>query len=133
MFRWYFVLLFIVFYNSFAFSAPATVECHTFYGGDEEVQVYKPSKSPYDEPTLKRSGFFNIRVVYESSTHLGNVLKFYTYARLDNVQALIHQGTFVIPQKSKSSKYGFTGLQLVYEPTTEAELQYWCDIKSEKK
>lgn len=96
--------------------------------------MYAPTKNRYQDPLVKRSGFFNMRVVYESNTHLGSVLKFYTYARLDNTLALIHQGIFVVPtKKNKSSKYGFTGLQFVYEPTTEAELQYWCDLKSEKK
>lgn len=102
------------------------IQCHLLYGGEEKVIDVMPTESIYEEPLNTFGGFFSFKIVREKSKSDKQILKFYTYARDEGLNTLIHQGSYLIPLKSKSLKFGFTGLNSVYEPSTQAELQYWC-------
>ena len=39
----------------------------------------------------------------------------------------IHQAKHRPPFVAGGARCGFTGLNLVYEPTKDSELQYWCE------
>jgi hypothetical protein len=103
--------------------------CHINYGGETQRIESRPVASPYEVGTHPVGSFFLFRTVYQTTpAELANI-KIYTYADRDGGPVIIHQASYP-PDVSNAPMYGFTGLNLVYEPLRDGELQYWCEIKA---
>ncbi len=106
----------------------AEVLCHYTYGG-ETIQVRAlPSDNPLRERGVVVGSYFLFRVVLQTRPAELAAVKIYTYADRDEGPMLLHQATFPYPppKPRRDAPYGFTGLQYVYEPVRDGELQYWC-------
>ncbi|HZX31748.1 MAG TPA: hypothetical protein VFF03_10375 [Rhodocyclaceae bacterium] len=117
-----------------ALAAPAvsaSVACHYTYGGETKTLVAPPVDSPYPVETIAIGSFFRFRVVFQAAPADRPSVKVYTYAAKDDSPVLIHQATYAYPPARPTGPYGFTGLQSVYEPLRESELQYWCELRPE--
>ncbi|WP_153161053.1 hypothetical protein [Zoogloea sp. 1C4] len=106
--------------------AAARIHCHTTYGGETRLHVARPVASPYGVGSEPIGSHFLFRVVFEGQPRELAAVKIYTYADLDHGPTLIHQSTHPLPLANRGA-YGFTGLQRVYEPRRDSELEYWCE------
>ena len=105
-----------------------SVVCHVSYGGTTEVIEALPVSSPYRVSPVAIGSYFLFRVVFQKEpADLANI-KLYTYADRDSGPVIIHQASYSYPPANAPAN-GFSGLNHVYEPVRDGELQYWCEIK----
>ncbi|MGQ5522377.1 hypothetical protein ACUHMQ_03850 [Chitinimonas sp. PSY-7] len=88
----------------------------------------KPTPIPYQVGTTAIGSYFLFRIVFETTPKALAAIKLYTYADREQGATPIHQATHPYPIKRQQGRYGFTGLQTVYEPVRDGELQYWCEL-----
>lgn len=113
-------------------SAAQQVSCHLTYGGEESLLVAKPGLSPYSVPATAVGSYFLFRVVFQTVPADDAAVRIYSYADRDPAPTLIHQATHPYPFPP-GGRYGFTGLQRVYEPVRDGELEYWCELMAESR
>ena len=114
-----------------AASAPALadeVACRYTYGGETKLLVALPVASPYAVPTIAVGSYFRFKVVFQKEPADLAAVKIYTYADKDEGAVPLHQATYPYPPAG-NGPYGFTGLNFVYEPVRDGELQYWCELR----
>jgi hypothetical protein len=111
--------------SPWAATAAERVACRVDYGGETRVVTAEPVDSPYWVPTVAFGSYLLFRPVFER----GSAIKLYSYVDRKSGPALIHQAVYPYPPVS-APVYGFTGLQLVYEPARDSELQYWCALET---
>ncbi len=105
-----------------------TVACHLTYGGETQVVEARPGNSPYTgEPTAIGS-FFLFRIVFVREPADLARINLYTHADLGEAPIPIQHASHLYPVGNQG-RYGFTGLQRIYEPKRESELQYWCELR----
>ena len=111
------------------------VLCHYTYGGETKPLLAQAVASPYGVKGIQVGTYFRLRVVFQDKPADIASIKIYAYADRDDEVVLIHQATYPYPPAGRrAAPYGFSGLQFVYEPRREGELQYWCEIaKSAEK
>lgn len=112
--------------------AAPEVRCHVDYGGETRLVRSGPSPTPYTVAPVAIGSYFLFRLVVEAEPRETAAVKLYTYADRDEGAAPIHQASFPYPPTPVVGRYGFTGLQAVYEPLRDGELQYWCELESGK-
>lgn len=115
-----------------AISAPLCaqqINCHYHYGGETKSLRVAATASPYTVPAIQIGSFFRLRAVLEDAPA---ALKIYTYADRDDGPVIIHQASYLLPARN-ARQYGFTGLQSVYEPVRDGELQYWCTQSASRR
>lgn len=112
--------------------ASAEVRCHYTYGGETRLVRALPTAHPLRERGVLVGSYFQFRVVLQTQPAELAAVKIYTYADRDEGPLLLHQATFPYPppRPKRGVAYGFTGLQYVYEPVRDGELQYWCEMLS---
>lgn len=109
-----------------------TVACHLTYGGETRVVEAPPGNSPYTgEPTVIGS-FFLFRIVFVREPADLARINLYTHADLGEAPIPIQHAGYPYPVGNQG-RYGFTGLQRIYEPKRESELQYWCELREESR
>lgn len=116
-----------------ALPAPAagahTLVCHTTYGGETHAHKIAGVASPYAVAGIAIGSYFLFRPVFQIAPADLASIKIYTYVDRDEGPALIHQASYRYPPASAVAQaHGFTGLQRVYEPVRDSELQYWCEL-----
>ena len=115
---------------SLAAVAAEQVACHYSYGGETRVLVARPVATPYTVPAVAVGSYFQFRVVFQNEPADLAAIKVYTYADRDEGLVPIHQATYAYPPAAAAdARYGFTGLNFVYEPMRDGELQYWCRME----
>lgn len=106
----------------------ASVACHLTYGGETRVVEAAPTADPYTAPAVAIGAYFRFRIVFRNQPADLASVKLYAYADRDAGPSLIHQAIYPYPPPSAAVN-GFTGLNFVYEPLRDGELQYWCELK----
>ncbi|HSD38958.1 MAG TPA: hypothetical protein VLC92_15705 [Rhodocyclaceae bacterium] len=110
--------------------APAQViACHYTYGGQTKLLEAHPVASPYAVPKIQVGSYFLLRAVWQAEPAAHAAVNIYTYADNSDGPVIIHQASFSWPLP-RNGRYGFTGLQRVYEPMRDGELLYWCELRS---
>lgn len=104
------------------------VACHYTYGGETRVLRAAPVASPYAVAPIPVGSYFLFRVVFQDRPADLASIKIYTYADGDDGPVPIHQASYPYPAPSVG-RHGFTGLQRVYEPLRDGELEYWCGLE----
>lgn len=116
-----------------------TVVCHLNYGGATSHIEAQPSTTPYAVAATPVGSYFLFRIVFrQEPADLANI-KLYTYADRESGPLLIHQASYAYPLGTtadpanilRGTVNGFTGLNFVYEPLRDGELQYWCELNTE--
>ena len=109
-----------------AHATPPAILCHYSYGGETHEIPVAPSASPYAEPARQIGSFFKLRTVWVQAPEAEAGFHVYVFGDDPDGPILVQQGSF--PARNvNQSRYGFTGLQRVYEPRRDGELQYWCE------
>ena len=111
---------------TFANAAAPAVVCHYTYGGETHDVPVASSLSPYREPARQIGSFFKFRTVWVEAPAAEAGFHVYVYGDDPDGPILVQQLSFP-PHNVNQSRYGFTGLQRVYEPRRDGELQYWCE------
>ena len=106
----------------------ASVACHLTYGGETRIVEATPTADPYTAPTVSIGSYFRLRIVFRTQPADLAGIKLYAYADRDEGPSLIHQATYPYPPPP-AAVHGFSGLNFVYEPLRDGELQYWCELK----
>lgn len=98
------------------------IRCAITYGGETTVVDVSPTRDPYTVPTRAVGSFLLFRAVFrDTPTDLAGV-DLYTYAERDAGPLIVHHASYAYPLPEGD----FTGLQRVYEPLHDSELQYRC-------
>jgi hypothetical protein len=106
----------------------AKVRCHLTYGGETRIVDAAPTSDPHTVAPLAIGSYFLFRIVFrDQSADLAGI-KLTTYADRDEGPVIIHQAVHPYPPPA-AALGGFTGLNFVYEPVRDGELQYWCEMK----
>ena len=118
-------------------SLAESVVCHVSYGGTTELIEALPVVSPYRVAPVAVGSYFLFRIVFQKEPADLAGIKVYTYADRDSGPVIIHQANYSYPpanaapqgELQRAAVNGFSGLNFVYEPVRDGELQYWCEIK----
>ena len=106
------------------------VVCHYTYGGETRQLSTVPVDSAYAVKAIEVGSYFRLRIVFRNRPADLAAIKVYSYADRDDGPVLVHQATYPYPPVAgKNAAYGFSGLQAVYEPVRDGEMQYWCEWK----
>ena len=119
-----FLLLFAL--PALAVGAEPAMLCHYTYGGETHALPVPPTTSPYSGPARQIGSFFKFRTVWIRQPTAEAGFHVYVYADDPDGPILIQQASWS-PHNVNQSRHGFTGLQRVYEPRRDGELQYWCE------
>ncbi|MBX3669864.1 MAG: hypothetical protein KF778_15790 [Rhodocyclaceae bacterium] len=113
---------------------PVVAICHYVYGGDAGRIVAAPVSNPYGVEAEPIGSYFAMRVVFQSAPADLASVKTYVYATAAAAPRILQQATWPYPAATRAQgPYGFSGLQFVYEPELEGELQYWCELGANKQ
>jgi hypothetical protein len=105
----------------------AKVDCHVLYGGEEWTIDASPSANAYHVPEHTIGRYFAFKATYVAEPGRAAAINLYTYSIVSGTPVLIHQAKHRPPFIQGGSRYGFTGLNIVYEPSKGSELKYWCE------
>lgn len=103
-----------------------SVVCHLDHGGETQIIEARPSASPYTVAPVAAGDYLLFRIVFRRQPADLASIKLYAYGNQENGRPLIHQATYAYPPVP-GRRYGFTGLNHVYEPRYGLELKYWCE------
>ncbi len=106
-----------------------TLACHVTYGGETRVLRAQPVASPYGVGTTPLGSYFQMRLVFQPTPADQAAIRITAYADREEGMTPIHQATHPYPP-GPGGHYGFTGLNFVYEPVRDGELQYWCALEA---
>ena len=112
-------------------AAEEHVVCHVTYGGETQRVRAEAVTRPYAVAPVSIGSYFLFRIVFEREPAKLAAVKIYTYGARDEGAVPIHVAEFPYPVTVRS-RYGFTGIQRVYEPVRDGELQYWCETVRKK-
>ena len=116
---------------SFSVHAESVV-CHLNYGGETRHIKAQPTTTPYTIAATPIGSYFLFRIVFRQEPADLAGIKLYTYADRDSGPLIIHQANYPYPPaNSTATVNGFSGLNFVYEPVRDGELQYWCELNTE--
>jgi hypothetical protein len=106
----------------------ANVACHLTYGGETRVVSARPTAAPETIAPVAIGSYFLFRIVFRQEPADLAGIKLTTYADRDEGPTIIHQASHPYPPPA-ATVHGFSGLNFVYEPVRDGELQYWCEVK----
>jgi poly-gamma-glutamate synthesis protein (capsule biosynthesis protein) len=107
------------------------VRCHVDYGGEVrriDVVAVTDVAAGRDVAPVEIGSYFRFRALPGPDGRGGWRVRIATYADRDDGPVPIHEATHALPpRRAALGPHGFTGLQKVYEPVRDGELQYWCE------
>lgn len=103
------------------------VRCHIEYGGEFFTVDAAPTADPYAAQGRKIGRYFEFKAVFVAEPARATAVNVYTYALASGEPVLVHQAKHRPPFHAGDSRYGFTGLNFVYEPSKGSEFMYWCE------
>lgn len=108
------------------------IDCHVSNEGETRVIVGRPAQTPYTEPLHAIGDTFLFKLTVQDRPADIAGVSVATYAPGDGKgsgPAMIHQASYPWPPPTpgRHARHGFTGLQRVFEPAFDGELEYWCE------
>lgn len=109
------------------FAAPPVLRCEIHYGGQIFTEDFQPGADPYAvEPRAINERFLFKAVVIGNEKDL-DYIKIYTYYKEQHQVVLLHEVKYLPPfRQSEPSSAALTGVNYLYAPLLERELQYGC-------
>ncbi len=114
-------------------SAAWRIDCHVDFEGEGRVFVSRPVASPYGVASIAVGDIFLFRTTFQDRPADVAGVSIATYRSGDEGPVMIHQTTHPWPPAAggRRARHGFTGLQRVFEPGYDGELEYWCEAVNE--
>ena len=107
----------------------ASIDCHYFYGGEEKI-ISINNQNKNGVIVTKVSDYYRTEI--QISGLKKNKLRYQIYSTENNTNRIVHEGLYIIPNHQIKSEYGFTSLQKTYEPFSDAEYKYYCEMSAQK-
>lgn len=102
------------------------VACHVAYAGATRVFVIEPTAHDGPARPLLEGATVVVEVANRLPPAPGAGVTVRTLALRDGRPYLLHQASY-LPGSPANGPHGFTGLQVVREPSGGNELAYWCE------
>jgi hypothetical protein len=110
-------------------SATPLLRCKIDQGGTTQVLEFSPQTSPYTARAIDINGRFRFKAVVLGDTRQIEYVKLYTYDFPKRQPVLLHEAKYMAPlARSDSQQASLTGVNYVYSPRLERELQYECTL-----
>ena len=114
---------------------PATLQaapllrCQIEQGGTSNVVDFTPVADPYTVKAIDINAHFRFKAVVIGDASRVEYVKIYVYAHTRREPMLLHQTSYLAPDASANAQpMAFTGINHVYSPWLERELQYGCTL-----
>ena len=107
----------------------AVLQCRVEQGGESFVFQARPVQNPYLAPTLNINGRFRFKMVVVGSAQAVDYIKIYAFDNPRRQPVLLQFAHYANPLFSTSDNpAALTGVQTVYSPRLEREMQYQCAL-----
>jgi hypothetical protein len=130
IFRTWFVTLagfLIIASGSASTFANPFLRCQIDQGGSTQVFEFSPETSPYTAKAIDINNQFRFKAVVVGDARQIEYVKLYTYDFPKRQPVLLHEAKYMAPIASPISQpASLTGVNYVYSPRLERELQYEC-------
>ena len=124
----YAVLLIVAAASANAAAAPL-LRCKIEQGGSTQVLEFAPESSPYTARAVDINGRFRFKAVMVGDAQQVEYVKLYTYDFPKRQPVLLHEAKYMAPTAGSSPQpASLTGVNFVYSPRLERELQYECAL-----
>ncbi len=109
--------------------APVAMDCTCVYTGEVTVVHVTPTRDPYHVEAVPIGTRFLFKAVWTAGPDDQAAINLYTYHPTNDGPLPLTELKFRPPWPAvpAGSRYGFTGQQVVYEPSVAGDLQFWCD------
>jgi len=115
--------------KAFAQQDQAVLQCRVEQGGETFVFQAQPVQNPYLAPTLDINGRFRFKMVVVGSGQAVDYIKIYAFDNPRRQPVLVQYAHYAKPQFSTGNNpAALTGVQTVYSPRLEREMQYQCAL-----
>jgi hypothetical protein len=132
IFRTWFVMLagfLIIASGSASTFATPFLRCQIDQGGSTQVFEFSPETSPYTAKAIDINNQFRFKAVVVGDARQIEYVKLYTYDFPKRQPVLLHEAKYMAPIASPISQpASLTGVNYVYSPRLERELQYDCTL-----
>lgn len=111
-------------------TASPLLRCQIKQGGQTISLEATPTNDPYTVKAIEINGRFRFKAVVIGTTQQVDYIKLYSYYTPSRQPVLIHQATYlapIVPTDTNSSS--LTGINTVYSPALEREMQYQCSLQ----
>jgi len=120
---------FIVALASATVLATPLLRCKIDQGGTTQVFEFSPDISPYTAKAMDINGQFRFKAVVVGDVRQIEYIKVYTYDFPKRQPVLLHEAKYIVPIAHPISQpVSLTGVNYVYSPRLERELQYECSL-----
>jgi len=114
---------------STVFAAPPLLRCEISEGGESYIGEFFPTSDPYTVAAKDIGGRFRFKVVMMQKEQLIEYIKIYTYYQEQCPAVLLHVAKYMPPFRQHPTSFaGLTGVNFLYSPGLERELQYGCAL-----
>jgi hypothetical protein len=109
--------------------ATPLLHCTIEQGGITQVLEFGPESSPYTARAIDINGQFRFKAVMVGDVRQIEYAKIYTYDFPKRQPVLLHEAKYLAPvTRQNSQSASLTGVNFVYSPRLERELQYECAL-----
>jgi len=121
--------LLIVALGPVAASATPLLHCKIDQGGSTQVLEFVPENFPYTAKAIDINGQFRFKAVVMGDARQIEYVKLYTYDFPKRQPVLLHEAKYMAPVvRPVSQPASLSGVNYVYSPRLERELQYECSL-----
>jgi hypothetical protein len=123
------VIFLAIWLPSTVLAAPPLLRCEINESGESYLAEFFPTSDPYTVVAKDIGGRFRFKVVMMQKEQLIEYIKIYTYYQGQGPAVLLHVAKYMPPfRQDQTSFAGLTGVNFLYSPGLERELQYGCTL-----
>jgi hypothetical protein len=105
------------------------LRCKIDQGGSAKVLEFAPENTPYTAKAIDINNQFRFKAVVVGDARQIEYIKLYTYDFPKRQPVLLHEAKYLAPiARPVSQPASLTGVNYVYSPRLERELQYDCAL-----
>ena len=109
--------------------ASPRLHCQLDQGGKSSKFEFSPVADPYMVHAIDLGGRFRFKAVVIGDQSKIEYIKLYTYYLNNEKAILLHEVKYQSPEvQSNSAPASLTGINYIYSPNLERELQYRCAL-----
>jgi hypothetical protein len=105
------------------------LRCKIDQGGSTQVLEFAPESAPYTAKAIDINDQFRFKAVVVGDARQIEYIKIYTYDFPKRQPVLLHEAKYMAPvARPNPQPASLTGVNYVYSPRLERELQYECAL-----
>lgn len=123
------IFLQILWLPSTLLAEPLMLRCEISQDGKTQIADFLPGTDPYGIEARNINGKFRFKAVMIENDEDIEYIKIYTYYQEQHQVVLLHEARYMPPfEPDQSSFAALTGVNYLYSPSLEQELQYGCAL-----